>query len=261
MSSKQSTIRGLILDMDGVLWRENTPIGNLASIFSRVHDKQYGVVLATNNATLSVRQYLQKLKSFGVALEQWQIVNSSQAVGHYLRNRHPGGGSVYLLGEDGLAEELDKYGFHPSENEVLAVVVGLDRGLTYDKLANASRLISRGAPFIGTNPDLTFPTPQGLVPGAGAILAAVQAATGIKPVIVGKPAPEMYQVALERMGISAPEALVVGDRLETDIAGAQGLGCKAALVLSGVTAEAKAVAWRPAPDFIEKDLESLLNHL
>jgi 4-nitrophenyl phosphatase len=138
------------------------------------------------------------------------------------------------------------------------VVVGIDRQLSYEKLCRATLLIRSGVPFIGANPDRTFPTPEGLIPGAGAILAAIETATSVKPLIMGKPSPAMYQLALERLGTSPAETLVVGDRLETDIAGAQVIGCRTALVLSGVTSEADAYAWQPPPDFIARNLASLV---
>jgi 4-nitrophenyl phosphatase len=134
----------------------------------------------------------------------------------------------------------------------------MDRCLTYDQLARATLLIRSGLPFIGTNPDRSFPTPQGLVPGVGAILAAVETASDVKPVIVGKPQPEMYRFALERLGLTPQETLVVGDRAETDILGAQKIGCRTALVLSGVTSPQAAQDWKPAPDWIGPDLTSLL---
>ena len=128
------------------------------------------------------------------------------------------------------------------------MVVALDRGINYEKLRQATLWIRAGVPFIGTNPDRTFPTPQGQVPGAGSILATIEAATDVAPLVIGKPNPAMYQFALERMGLLPEEVLVVGDRLETDIAGAQNLGSPCALVLSGVTDEEKAWQWDPAPD-------------
>lgn len=254
-------IKALILDMDGVLWRAGQPIGDLPAIFEEIGRRGLGVVLATNNATLSVAQYLEKLQTFGVALQSWQIVNSPQAVVHYLSQRMPGGGPVYVIGEDGLLATLAEGGYEHSETEARFVIAGMDRQLTYAKLSQATLLIRAGAAFIGTNPDRTFPVPQGLVPGAGAILAALEVATDVKPVIIGKPAPEMYRLALERLGVTPNQALVVGDRLETDIVGAQALGCSTALVLSGVTTEASARQWTPPPDWIVQDLWTLLEKL
>jgi len=254
-------ISALILDMDGVLWRENQSIGDLPRVFDQINRKGMKVTLATNNATLSAERYLLKLKGFGVALDLDQIINSSQAAGHHLAKLHPGGGTVYIVGEDGLSTTLSKYGFKHGEEDVLAVVAGLDRSFTYEKLSKATALIRAGVKFIGTNSDSTLPTPNGLVPGAGAILAAIETATDVKPEIVGKPSPEMYRLAMDRMHTSPDQTLVVGDRLETDIAGAQSMGCPCALVLSGVTKLEMAQRWIPSPDWIITDLTALLDEL
>lgn len=259
--AKLNGIKSLILDMDGVIWRDNQPIGDLQSIFKEIDRKGFLKIFATNNATLSVDQYLKKLSGFGIELDRWQVINSSQAAAYYLQQRFPGGGPVYMLGENGLEVALQDHGFYHQDEQVLAVVVSLDRKLTYDKLVRATLLIRSGVDFIGTNPDPTFPTPQGLVPGTGSILALLEAASKVKPVIIGKPAPVMYRVALERLGTAPGETLVVGDRLETDIAGAQGLGCRCALVLSGVSTIKEADNWKPEPDIVVQDLTDLLKHI
>lgn len=267
----KSIIQGLILDMDGVLWRGDTPIGNLPEIFSTIRERRWKFSLATNNATLSVSQYLEKLSRFGVELSAHQIVNSAQATAHFLQKRYPEGGKVYVVGEKGLVDTLEESGFaclslqlsqlKADQNEIIAVVVALDRQVTFEKLTIASRLILSGSLFLGTNPDPTYPSADGLIPGAGSLIAAIQAATGTKPFIIGKPFPEMYRVALERMQLSPANCLVVGDRLETDIAGGQQLGCQTALLLSGVTSPEAAQRWQPAPDWISSDLTQLLEEL
>ena len=256
-----TSINAVILDMDGVLWRDDQPIGNLPNIFQTLGDLGWKSTLATNNASRSVEQYLQKLDNFGVILQPHQIVTSAEATAHYLLNQHPNGGKVYVVGGAGLEHTLQKYGFEISETDVVAVVVSFDRRLTYEKLERATLLLRAGAPLIGTNPDRSFPTPLGLVPGAGAILAAVALASDVDPLIIGKPEPEMYRVAMQRMGSSPATTLVIGDRLETDIAGAQKLGCMTALMLSGVTSVQTARNWSPPPDWISTDLEELLRML
>jgi len=248
----------MILDMDGVLWRDDQPIGDLPAIFQRLSENGIRVLLATNNSTRTVNQYLNKVSSFGVHLEPWQILTSSQATAHFLKQRFPQGGSVYVVGEQALVDTLQESGFFQGEETPLAVVAGMDRQVTYAKLRQATRFILNGAPFIGTNPDRTFPTPEGLVPGAGAVLAAIQAATDVSPVIAGKPSPAIYEIALQRIKCSPQETLVVGDRPETDISGGQQIGCLTALVLSGVVDQVQAQAWRPAPDIIAADLESVV---
>lgn len=271
MVGNKNLIQALILDMDGVLWRGDEPIGKLREIFSLIDAIGWKVSLATNNATLSVSQYSEKLSRFGVHLSPQQIVNSAQATAHFLQKRFPAGGQVYVIGEKGLVDTLEESGFscppiHLQEikypqNKVIAVVVALDRQVTFEKLTIASRLIRSGALFLGTNPDPTYPSADGLIPGAGALIAAIQVATDTKPFIIGKPFPEMYQVALERMQVSPQNCLVVGDRLETDIAGGQQIGCQTALVLSGVASLQAAQRWQPAPDWISPDLTHLLAEL
>ncbi len=256
-------VRGVILDMDGVLWKDAMPIGDLAGIFSCMRSAGLKIILATNNATLTVDQYLQKLAGFGVDLEPSQIITSSHATASALAKAFPEGGAVYVIGENGVITALAESGFSAitdpeDETPVLAVVGGIDRALTYQKLRRAMFHIRAGARFYGTNPDTTFPTPAGLVPGAGSILAALQSASGTNPIVIGKPSPFMFQLSAERLQLRIDEILVVGDRLETDIAGAQAIGARTALVLSGVSTLEQANGWQPKPDLIVENLATLV---
>jgi 4-nitrophenyl phosphatase len=251
-------IDALILDMDGVLWRGNEAIGDLKTIFAEIDRIGWKVIFATNNATRTPLQYVTLLASYSVHAETWQIITSAAAAIYSLKKIFPSGAPIYIIGEQGLIDACSEQGFYHSDTEGVAVVAGMDRNLTYEKLKIATLLLRKGMPYIGTNPDLTFPTPQGLVPGAGSILAALTAASGVSPLIVGKPESTMYQIALDRLHVPASHVLVVGDRPETDIAGAQKIGCHTALVLSGVTNEIQAHTWRPTPDIICADLNSIL---
>ena len=260
---KQSSIKALILDMDGVLWRDDTPIGDLPAIFSLIYERGLKVAMATNNATRTVDEHLEKLAGLSVTLEPWQIISSSLAAADVLTKQFPDGGGVFIVGENGIQRALEERGFQPivdpdDQTTPVAVISSFDRSVTYQKLSRATLHIRAGVPFYGTNPDKTFPTPQGLVPGAGSILAAIEAATSVEPIIIGKPQPAMMHMALERLGTTPEETLVVGDRLETDIAAGQAASCNTALVLSGVSTRQQAEAWQPAPDFIEMDLASLV---
>ena len=244
--------------MDGVLWRGNETIGDLKSIFTQMDRIGWKIVFATNNATRTPRQYVELLAHHGVEAESWQIVTSAAAVTQFLNTNFPKGSPIYIIGEQGLKDACVEQGFYNSATDAIVVVAGMDRKLTYEKLKIATLFLRKGLPFIGTNPDLTFPTPEGLVPGAGSILAALTAASDVIPLIAGKPEPTMYQIALKRLNIPAEHILVVGDRPETDIAGAQKIGFRTALVLSGVTNTDQANAWQPPPDIIANDLESIL---
>ncbi|MBT3321363.1 MAG: HAD-IIA family hydrolase [Anaerolineae bacterium] len=258
-----SSIKALILDLDGVLWKDQESIGNLPAIFKKIEEHGLKVTLATNNSTQPKEERLSKLESFGVNIEKVGALTSSIATAALLIDKFPEGGELYVVGMEGILDELKLVGFRTfTESNIpekpLAVVVGMDWGLNYEKIANASMLIQGGAPFYATNPDKTFPTPAGLMPGAGTLLAAVETASGVSPIVAGKPNAYLFELAMKKMGTSPDETLMVGDRLETDILGGQNAGCKTALVLSGVTERARAEAWLPKVDFIAENLGSLL---
>ena len=255
-----ANIKGLILDMDGVLWRDNQALLDMPAFFSAVEKLKIRVVFATNNATRSISQYVDRMAGFGVNVEPWQVVNSAIATADYLSKEFPQGGPVFVVGETGVIEALaDKNFYLMKENEdPIAVVAGMDRALSYEKLTKAALLIRSGKPFIGTNPDLTFPTPRGLIPGAGAVLAFLEAATNIRPVMMGKPEPYLYRFSMERLGTLPEETLAVGDRLETDILGGQRANCPTVLVLSGVTSPSEAQRWQPKPNLVLPNLADLL---
>lgn len=254
-------IKALILDMDGVLWRDTEPIGDLPVLFKKIDLLDWKTVFVTNNATRSVSQYVEKLAAFGVKANQSQIINSGLATALYLQESYPSGGPVYIIGEEGLFNSLQEHGFWQSTEQPLAVVASLDRELTYEKLKQASIFIRAGVTFLGTNPDPSLPTPGGYMPGTGAILAALEAATGIKPIIIGKPAPTMYQIALNGLQIEPEYALVVGDQMPTDIAAGIEAGCQTALVLTGVSNETTAKSFDYQPTYIAPDLTQLINNL
>jgi 4-nitrophenyl phosphatase len=148
----------------------------------------------------------------------------------------------------------------PEERTPQLVVQGADFELTYQKLKIACLAIRAGASFIATNLDRSFPSEEGLIPGAGALVAALQTATDVEPLAIGKPQPVMFEVAMQMLGCSADTTLVIGDRLDTDIAGARNAGMPAALVLTGVSEREAAASSPHAPDAVFDDLVQLLEH-
>lgn len=266
-------LRHLILDMDGVLWRGDTPMPGLADFFTLMRRLDIGVMLATNNATKTVDNYVARLAGFGVDIPAARVITSATATASYLQTRYPPATPLYVVGEPGLRQILDEHGFTltnqtngsglPAEMAVqpAAVVAGLDRHLTYQRLAAAALHIQRGAAFFGTNPDVSLPHELGELPGAGAILAALQAATGVAPLIIGKPGPIMFQEALRRLGAAPETAAMVGDRLETDVVGGKNAGIPTILLLSGVT-QPDDLAHSPVqPDFVFADIDALAEAL
>lgn len=255
-------IKALILDMDGVIWRGDAPIGDLPAIFDRIRARGLKYVFATNNSTRTSEQYVQILESLGVEAETWQVVTSSQSAAHAVAQAFPRGTKVFMIGEDGIRMALEDRGFEilPVEEapEAKAVVMGIDRGINFQKAVEATLLVRSGIPFYVTNMDKTFPTPRGEIPGSGAWVSVITTATGVQPIIAGKPFPFLMDLALEKLGTTKEETLVVGDRLETDIAAGQAVGCPTALVLSGVSTRLQAEAWRPAPTIIAGSLSELV---
>lgn len=255
----QPAIRGLILDMDGVLYEGNQPLGDLPRLFNGIKEKGWQVIMATNNAIRNTDEHLERMRSFGVDLEPWQIINSIQVVIALLRRHYPDGGPVYGVVSPATKAALEDAGYYYDEKDAHAVIVGLDRHVTYEKLEIATLLIRSGKMFIGTNPDASFPTPRGLIPGAGSIIAAVATATGVMPVFAGKPEPAMYEISMERLGTTLETTLTIGDRLDTDILGGQRAGCRTGLVMSGVTSPAELAVWEPKPDLVADDIWNMLD--
>jgi len=257
-----SHIKALILDMDGVIWRADAPIGNLAEIFARIEARGLKYVFATNNGTKTPEQYVERLAGFGVNVNPTQVVTSALGVAYMLAQKYPKGTKVFMIGEDGIRVALEEKGFEVlSTNnapEAKVVVMGIDRGITFDKMREATLLVRSGVPFYATNPDKTFPTPRGEIPGAGAWISVITTATEVEPIIAGKPFPFMMELSLELLGTKKEETLVVGDRLETDIAAGKAVGCPTALVLSGVSTKEQADAWQPKIDIIADDLSALV---
>jgi 4-nitrophenyl phosphatase len=257
-----SNIKALILDMDGVIWKADAPIGDLAATFRRIRERGLKYVFATNNSTRTSAQYVARLTEFGVDAEPWQVVTSSQAAARAIAQTFPQGAKVLVIGEDGLRIPIEQEGLEmvalEDASRAQVVVMGMDRGVTFEKLSEATLLIRRGVPFYATNTDKTFPTPRGQIPGAGAWISVITTATNVQPIVAGKPFPFLMDLSLERLGTKKEDTLVVGDRLETDIAAGQAVGCPTALVLSGVSTREEAASWNPTPDVIVADLSELL---
>lgn len=252
---KFDNIQAVICDMDGVLWRGNEPLKGMTEFFQLLDDAALPFVLATNNSSKTPADYLVKLAGMGVnTVEEANIITSGTATVDFLLREYPQGARVHLLGGDGLRQLLSAAGFSLVETGAKVVVVGIDMALTYDKLKNAALNIRAGGRFIATNPDRTFPMPEGLVPGNGSIAALLESATDQRAEFIGKPHPPMFTVALERMNATPANTLMIGDRLNTDIDGAAALGIRTALVLSGVTQMADLATSAVQPDIAYETL-------
>jgi 4-nitrophenyl phosphatase len=243
--------------MDGVLWHEDHPLPGLREFFAFVRRQGLTLTLATNNSSRTPEQYAAKLDGFGVAVDPAEVLTSSLATAAYLADEAPAGSRVYAIGGEGLTRALADRGFVLADEGVDYVVVGWDQSLTWQKLAAASLLIDAGARFIGTNPDVSYPTAQGPVPGNGAQLAALEVTTGVAPTVVGKPEPWMYREALRRMAARPQDTAVIGDRLDTDLEGGVRAGIHTILVLSGIASEEDLARATHKPERVYADVGAL----
>jgi 4-nitrophenyl phosphatase len=267
-----TNIRALIIDMDGVLWHGPIPIPGLTDFFQTLRERQIRFILATNNASLTPAQYIDKLAKLGVIVNLNEIMTSGIATALYLtEHTDPASTRIFVVGEDGARQPLLEKGFTltglyeintPNANTGANIVVcGKDETLSWDKLATATLNIRAGAQFIGTNADTTLPTERGVIHGNGAILAALTAATGVKPTIIGKPEPIMYQQALAILGTEPEETIAIGDRLETDILGAVRTGIRSIMVLTGISSKQDLKNSTYQPTWVMQDISAITGAL
>lgn len=247
----------VLLDLDGVLFRGGRAIPGAPETIHRLRDRGVRLAFVTNNATRTPDQVVAQLASVGVTAGADEVETSARTAATVLASR--GVRRVLAIGQDGVVQALSEAGVASVgiDGSPEVVLVGLDRGITYGKLRDASLAVQRGAPLVATNADTTFPAEDGLWPGAGALLAAVVATTGATPEVLGKPAPAIFLAALERAGGGRP--LVVGDRLDTDVAGAAALGWDSLLVLSGVHGRDDLRVGAPLPTFLAQDVRALVD--
>jgi glycerol 3-phosphatase-2 len=246
-----------LFDLDGVLYRGSSPVPHASASLARLRALGRGVAFVTNNSGRPPSQVAERLRAVGVDASPDEVETSALTTASILASR--GVGRVFVVGEAGLIEALTEAGVEVVAGEpdaVDVVVVGWDREADYAKLRTASVLVQRGAALIATNPDPSFPAADGTAwPGAGALLAAIETTTGVRGEVIGKPFPPVLRAALERAGGGRP--LLVGDRLDTDIAGAVGLGWHSMLVLTGISTRQDLQSSRVRPTFVADDLRAL----
>lgn len=266
------TTKIYVFDLDGVLYLGDTPIPYATEAVMRLQETGKQVYFLTNNSGKTRESYCDKLRQVnGLDVSVDRIYTSAYATSLYLRDhRKASGKTVFVIGEAGLAQELEDVAglrtvtvpFQIPSSEIDFVVVGIDRNFTYEKLRYAHEAITRGhADFIATNRDATFPMEHGEIPGGGSIVASVATACGRDPLTIGKPEVHAYEAILEAADAAADESVMIGDRMDTDIAIGKRVGAHTILVLTGVTSRDAALAappeWRP--DTIADDLRGLFS--
>jgi 4-nitrophenyl phosphatase len=268
--SLQPAPRLVIFDLDGVVYRGRQAVPGAAALIAAMREHGMLIRFATNAAMRTRTSYVTRLSEMGIAAELEEIVTSTTATIDYLRASLPEVRRVLVVGAAGMVEELQAAGYEataaadavesdydggPIPTSYDAVVAGLDQAFDYRRLAIATSVLRAGARFIATNADLQYPTPTGFLPGAGSIIGALRAASGIEPLVIGKPEPRMFRAIVERAGVQPAEALAIGDSPDTDIVAAARAGIRSMLVLTGVTdaATAAALSGERRPDHVARD--------
>ncbi len=259
MISGWADLRGLLIDLDGVVYTGSEPIPGAAGLLAEARRRGVKFLLVTNNSTASPELVAERLHGMHIEVTPQEVLTSAQAATAYVSAHAERGARVRIVGEAGLRQAAFEEGLRivdDGQATVGWVIAGLDRTFDYEKLTSATRAIMAGARFVATNADALLPIEGGqVIPGAGSIVAAIQTATGVVPIVVGKPEPGLFEHGLKRLGGLRPgQVAMIGDRLDTDVVGGQRAGLRTILVLSGVTSAEEAKSACPPPDAIAADL-------
>jgi 4-nitrophenyl phosphatase len=253
--SLQPVPRLVIFDLDGVIYRGRQPVQGAAALASALRRRGSLIRFATNNSMATRETYVARLVEMGIQTDLDEVVTSTSATIDHLRAHLPQLRRVLAVGAPGMLDELHAAGFEataaadavgagydggPLPVAYDAVIAGLDPAFDYRRLAAASSALRAGAGFIATNADVLYPTSAGFLPGAGTIIAALRAASGVEPLIIGKPEPGIFLAILERAGVAPAQALAIGDNPDADMVAAHRAGIASILVLTGVADAATA---------------------
>jgi len=253
---------GLLVDLDGVVWVGRELIPGAAESLEKLLGDGKELVFVTNNPGKPAAAYAERLREAGVAVDEDRIVTAGESTARLAAERVSSGAPAFVIGAPAFHETVRAAGLQTVEGEAArradAVIVSGHRGFDYAELLTATRALQAGAALFATSRDPTMPFPGGAVPGTGAVLAAVETASGASAEIGGKPEPHLFELARERLG-AATRVAMVGDRVSSDIEGGRRAGLETILVLSGATSEEEAAAADPRPDRVVAGLAALVN--
>ncbi|WNS44985.1 TIGR01457 family HAD-type hydrolase [Paenibacillus sp. MMS20-IR301] len=229
-----NNIGGLLIDLDGTLYHGRHMIPDADKLIAALRKAEIPFLFVTNNSSRTAASVAAHLREMGIDANPEEVCTSSLAAARYVAEESPGA-AVAIIGEEGLLQACTEAGLTIVTEKPQYVVQGIDRSFTYESLARASRWIREGARFVLTNPDVMLPSDDGITPGAGTLAAAIEAASGVPPVVIGKPESHLVAYATSLLGIKPEEAVMVGDNMRTDISAGAHAGCRTVLVLTGLT--------------------------
>lgn len=250
--------KGYLIDLDGTMYRGNEEIKGAKEFIAHLNRMDIPYLFITNNSTLTREDVVEKLARFQIETTKNNVLTTAVATANYIKGRKDDA-TCYVIGENGLKEACKTAGITFSNTVCDFVVIGLDREITYEKLASASLLIRKGAQFISTNRDAAIPTEKGLLPGNGAITAAVATSTKTTPLFIGKPEKIIMDEALRLLKLRKNEVLMIGDNYETDICAGIKSDIDTLMVLTGFTTAEDLLYVKKQPTYVMADLYDYLN--
>ncbi len=249
---RMKSYKGYLIDLDGTIFKGIDVIPGAKEFIKKLKNKNIPYVFITNNSALTAESLVNRLNKMDIPATKENILTSSIATAKYLK-QDTSNVTCFIIGEEGLSKALKDEDIQISNHNVTHVVMGIDRQVTYEKLASAASFVRKGAHFISTNKDLAIPSDEGIIPGNGALTSVVSLTTGIKPLFMGKPAKSMIQIGLDMLNCSADEVVLIGDNYFTDILGGIQSGVDTAFVLTGI-GKVTDIDSSLKPTYIYKDL-------
>lgn len=245
--------KAYLIDLDGTMYRGKEKIPSAVDFVKSLKEKDLPYLFVTNNSTQTPDEVADRLKAFDVPAKPGNVLTTSLATADYIHRQKPGA-SVYFIGERGLREALIEKELRYDEENPDYVVVGMDREITYEKLAKACLAVRKGAKFLSTNPDIALPTERGFLPGNGSLTSVVTVSTETEPLFIGKPEPVVIDLALQQLGVDKEEALMIGDNYRTDILAGIHAGVDTLMVYTGVTTQEALEKETDKPTYVVNDL-------
>ncbi len=246
--------KGYLIDLDGTMYRGTELIEEAADFIKKLNEKNIPYLFVTNNSSRTPAQVAEKLRKFTIPAEEEQVFTTSQATANYIHNLK-NDASVYVIGEEGIRSAIEEKGLSFAEEQADFVVVGIDRSISYEKLAIGCLAVRNGATFISTNGDIAIPTERGLLPGNGSLTSVITVSTQTQPIFIGKPESIIMEQALAVLGTSKEETLMVGDNYDTDIMAGINAGMDTLLVHTGVTKKEHLSRYEVQPTYVVDSLD------
>ncbi|MEC2055649.1 TIGR01457 family HAD-type hydrolase [Peribacillus psychrosaccharolyticus] len=246
--------KGYLIDLDGTIYRGTEKIEEAGAFIEGLVKRKIPYLFVTNNSSRTPEQVAEKLREFGIEAKDDQVFTTSMATANFIAERKSDS-TAYVVGEEGIIAALQAKGIHITDEKPDFVVMGIDRGINYEKLTKACLAVRNGAFFISTNGDIALPTERGFLPGNGSITSVVTVSTGVQPVFIGKPESIIVEQALKVLGISKDETIMVGDNYDTDILAGINAGMDTLLVHTGVTTKEHLTKYKVKPTHVLDSLD------